>query len=155
MSSVYIRPRMLDDGSGAIGRGRTSPSGAQRTLPRTVSHDVIRTNTHALGTFFDTLIRKWRGGFYKQEAYIPSGQALVNWTTAGPRRPELHLKARNLRHEEQANTIEGLHTNPPVAVVNTTRVALARPGTVPGRQNRLTTSRYRGQSYSATTKRQG
>jgi len=153
--SVYIRPRMMDDGHGAKGRGLTSSGGPPRALPRTLSHDVTKSNTHALGTFFDTLIRKARGAYYRKEEYIPSGQTLVNWTAAGPRRPEMHLRARNVRHEEQNRTIEGLHTNPPVPVVATTRVALSRPGTRPARQERLTVSNYRGQSFSQTTRKQG
>ena len=153
--SVYIRPRMVDDGTGARGRGLTSSGGPPVSHPRAVSHDVIKTNTHALGTLFDTLIRKARGAYYRKPDYIQQGQVLVSWTAAGPLRPEMHMRARNLRHEEQAHTIEGLHTNPPVAVAGTNRLIVNRPGMRPARQNRNTVANFRGQSFSQTTRNQG
>lgn len=78
----------------------------------------------------------------------------VNWTACGPIRPSMRMLTTRLWQEQgrQTRALEGMHTNAPVGVVVSGRVLKDRPGKMQGgRQNNLSPTTYRGQSYSQTT----
>jgi hypothetical protein len=116
-------------------------------------------------TVFDCRIHREKTPWYPTERMVPPGNAWVNWTECGPRRPMLHMMARNWRQmvgtsntrglQDPGNWQKGLHSNPPIAVARTNpryikTVQMARP-----RQDRLRAGQYAGQSYSQTTRPQG
>lgn len=103
----------------------------------------------------DTLIQRLRIYMFRRAYYIPPalGAGDLSWTAAGPIRdlPTTRFN-RNLRPIVGGSHADrwGMHTNLPTGQ----QAGNALPGKkrmVPGRQNRLTVQRYRGQSYSATT----
>lgn len=70
-----------------------------------------------------------------------------NWTASGPQRPTIRLRTFTWRKGSQGNLNRGLHTN----ISHSPRTLPGREKMVPGRQNRLTIARFRGQSFSSTT----
>jgi hypothetical protein len=112
------------------------------------------------GTANDALIVRDRTPYFPLPRYSRPAQGWVDWTAAGPIRPELHMRCATWRPEPGASVSRfpvvdspttGLHTNPPNAVSVTVKRYVSTPQMTPGRQDRISNSRYVGQSYSETT----
>jgi hypothetical protein len=109
----------------------------------------------------DDGIRRDRFPFYEADRFIPPGEGLVNWTAAGPRRPELHMRQTSYRREAgSSNTRFPFVPESPTTGLHTQ----VKPGTGtierfyqtaqmrPGKQNVLVPGQYSGQTYSQTTR---
>lgn len=118
------------------------------------------------GATQDGQIRRDRTPWYPTKARSGVGTAEVDWTMAGPARPELHMRnvtvrimAGTSRTRALANPIDprqGLHSAGIVKPSgNLGRLSEGRPGMQHGRTDRLSSARYRGQSWSQTTLEQG
>lgn len=104
-------------------------------------------------SYNDTLIERDRTYLYRRPSYYYPGDGggNHNWTADGPAKdlPTTRFN-RNIRplvgggHRD----MWGQHTN----IVMVKNGLTGKPRMRPGQQNRLTVQRYRGQSYSATTK---
>lgn len=109
----------------------------------------------APGNTNDTLIQRFRRYVARRPYYIEPalGSAELSWTDAGPAPDIVSFRfVRNIRPIVGGSHSDmwGMHTNIPTGQ----KAGNALPGKkrmVPGRQNRLTVQRYRGQSYSSTT----
>jgi hypothetical protein len=103
----------------------------------------------------DNLIVRERGLTYRRAYYIQPalGPGNLSWVDAGPVRdiPNTRFN-RNVRpivggsHQDTW----GKHTDIPTGQKSGNQLK-GKKEMVPGRQNRLTVQKYRGQSYSATT----
>lgn len=102
-------------------------------------------NTNAI------LIRRARGGYYRESYYLSPANNWVNWTAAGPIRRIIKEWNFTYRPVVAAPRWQGLHTNIPIQP----RDQAGRARMQARRQNRLTVQRFRGQTYSQTTKLQG
>lgn len=118
------------------------------------------------GATQDTTIRRDRTPWYPNKARSGVGTVAVDWTMAGPARPELHMRnvtvrimAGNSRTRALANPQDprqGLHSAGIVKPSgNLGRIRAGGQQIRPGRTDRLSAARYRGQSYSQTTLQQG
>lgn len=118
------------------------------------------------GYLNDDQIRRDRTVWYPTDGRSGVGTGEVDWTAAGPPRPELHtrnvtvrLMAGNSQSRAFADPRDptvGLHTNPTIKPSgNLLRYQAGGPAMQPGRQDRLSPARYSGQSYSQTTLEQG
>jgi len=105
----------------------------------------IPQNTNAV------LIRRARGGYYRESYYLPAANNWLNWTAAGPIRRIIKEWNFTYRPVVAAPRWKGLHTNIPFQP----RDQAGRARMQARRQNRLTVQRFRGQTYSQTTKLQG
>jgi hypothetical protein len=145
-------------------------------IPRTLS--TIGTSAdRAPGDLQDDQIIRDRGPILRT-GYTVSGRdsGLVNWTAAGPIRAELGAVNSTWRNMVGNSTTRGLdkpfprggtqdqghglHTNPPRPQVAAPMAPQryqnrTNPVMQTGRQDRLSNSRFNGQSYSQTTKPQG
>lgn len=128
-----------------LSQGGPPYEGPVVTLRPGVSYDRAPGNTN------DTLIQYSRGPWFHQGYYIGPGQGVVDWTKSGPSRPSLHMWRRtwNPTAGWSGQTNEGMHTmipaqNPQLQQGKTPMQRYQRPF--------LTVQRYRGQSYSQTTK---
>lgn len=141
--------------------------------PRTLVNGMIDQVDRFPGAQNDILICRDRGPVWHRE-YVISGRdsGLVDWTAAGPVRPELHMMQATLRLM-QGNSASrnldpmpvglgtqdqghGLHTTPPssMAMGTSQRYAAGNPQMRRPRVNRLQPAQYAGQSYSETTQLQ-
>lgn len=127
-------------------------------LSRPTQNQASGENNFAPGNTNDTLIVRTRGILFRRASYIPPalGPGNLSWTDAGPIRdlPTTRFN-RNIRPIVGGSHADrwGMHTNLPTGQ----QAGNALPGKkrmTPGRQNRLTVQRYRGQSFSATTQLQ-
>jgi hypothetical protein len=98
-----------------------------------------------------TLNARARGGYYRESYYIAPANGWVNWTAAGPIRRIIREWNYNYRPVVASPRWQGLHTNIPIQP----RDQAGRARMQARRQNRLTVQRFRGQTYSQTTKLQG
>lgn len=98
-----------------------------------------------------TLIVRTRGAYLRESYYLPPAAGWVSWTAAGPARRIIKERNFTWRPIVAAPRYQGLHTNIPIQP----RDEAGRQRMQPRRQNRLTVQRYRGQTYSQTTKLQG
>lgn len=107
----------------------------------------------APGMLNDTLITRARNYLWRRAYAIPAAQAWHNPLDDGPTRdmPTTRFD-RNLRPIVGGSnqSYEGMHTYLPTGQQGQSQLA-GKKRMAPGRQNRLTIQRYRGQSYSATT----
>lgn len=158
---------------------RWDASGGQPAagVPRTLS--MIGTSfDRAPGDLQDDRIHRDRGPLLRT-GYTVSGRdsGLVDWTNAGPIRAELGAVNSTYRVMEGTSTTaaldrpfprggsqmqgHGLHTNPAPPQIATAPLATQRyqkrtnPVMRPVRQDRLSNTRFNGQSFSQTTKPQG
>lgn len=150
-------PRLKDSSGGAVALG----------VRRTIAPGMEDDQTRYCPTTFDDQIRRDKTPWFPIPHWTPAGQGWVNWTQAGPIRPTLHMRTVNQRTMAGtsrtrflANPLDpsvGLHTNPAVAVTRTVPryVTPGVPQIRHGRQDRLTSGQYSGQSYSQTTRMQG
>lgn len=105
----------------------------------------------------DSLIIRQRQYLWRRAYYILPGDTPGNhnWVADGPIRdmPTTRVN-RNLRPVVGSGLHSmadwGFHTNIPSGAKSGNALK-GKPRMVPGRQNRLTVQRYRGQSYSSTT----
>lgn len=149
-------PRRRDSLGGAVALGE------RRTLAPGMEDEATRYP----GTVFDSGIWRDKTPWYPVDNLPRVGDSWVNWTAAGPERPELHQ--RNVTVRTMAGTSNtrnlpnpldrrvGLHTDPKtpsLAVVE--RYANGNPRMQQPRQDRLLSGQYQGQSYSQTTRLQG
>lgn len=143
-------------------QGGPPPQLIRRTLAAGMDDEQARYNPEAN----DGQIRRDHTPWYPSEHLGPAATGWVDWTAAGPCRPELHM--RTVSYRVMAGTSNtrfpvnpldpriGLHTNPPTAVTRTIpRYVGPNPQMRRGRQDRLAMGQYTGQSYSQTTRPQG
>lgn len=97
---------------------------------------------------------RMRGAYWRTGNYIPARDPL-RWTEAGPIRPDMHMATYTYRrwsggsHSDR----EGLHTGTPVPLTAARGKGSGKPRTMARpRRSALTVQRYRGQTYSATTR---
>jgi hypothetical protein len=120
----------------------------------------------ATGTLNDGGIRRDRTAWYPTDRVSGVGTGTVNWTDAGPPRPELHVRnvtvrtmAGTSRTRALANPLDpsvGLHSPTRTrSSGNLERYQAGGAAMRPARANRLSPARYAGQSYSQTTVLQG
>lgn len=146
-------------------------AGGQDTISgnRTLTPGVETEQARYPGTVNDSAIMRDRRPWYPSDPYIPPPVTWVNWTEAGPIRPELHMRTVDWRtmvgNTESRFPLNpdsptgGRHTMIPSGPAsNITQRRYVDSGLsqmVPGRPNRLAHARYTGQSYSQTTVPQG
>lgn len=154
---------------GSPGRRGNAPGGAVLRRPgRSVGAQAAagQDETRYFGAVQDDQIRRDRTPWYPTKARSGVGTAEVDWTAAGPYRPELHMRnvtvrlmAGNSQSRAFANPLDptvGLHSSGIVKPAgNLGRLNSGRPGMKTGRTDRLSPARYSGQSYSQTTLEQG
>lgn len=118
------------------------------------------------GDVNDTQIRRDRTVWFPSDQRSGVGTATVDWTAAGPPRPELHV--RNVTYRLMAgNSQSRAFADPRDPNIGLHTITLTKPrGNIerykagssamrPGRTDRLSPARYTGQSYSQTTLEQG
>lgn len=119
------------------------------------------------GGFYDRTVYKQRGPWAKVGNYIPAADP-IRWTDSGPIRPEVHMHTSAWRRWSGGafQWEEGMHTSS--AAIRAASLAYGgaksprnkgprgKGATSRGiQQNKLTTARYRGQTYSQTTRTLG
>lgn len=138
--------------------------GYPRHVPRTLAIGLEDERPRYPGTVNDTLIMRDRGPFYMLPRYTPPANNWVNWTEAGPTRPELHMRNATLRtmvgntasrYPVTDSPSTGMHTMTPAGVSRTVQRYVTTPQMVAARQFRLSPGNYAGQTYSQTTQVQG
>lgn len=167
MTSPYLSARQRaapQANDTAHARLNVSSGGVPTARPKTIWPGIVDQNARTNGTAFDGQISRDRGPFYRHPRVIPAGDPWVNWTKAGPWRPELHMRNSTLRtmggnsasrYPVVDTPSTGRHTMVPNAVARTAPRYVETPQMVPGRQNRLAASQYRGQTFSQLTRPQG
>lgn len=136
--------------------------------PQTIPHEIADQHT-GYQQPNDQLIRRNNTPWEHIQYYVPAGLGVNNWTGAGPARPSWWMKndtisprsggkVRWLQNPAAPGT--GLHTyvvdNASGSIGSAARYTdPAVPQQQARRQNRLSPSRYHGQSYSQTTQVQG
>lgn len=109
----------------------------------------------APGNTNDTLITRVREYVWRRAYSLPvaTASANISWIDSGPTRdmPTTRFN-RNIRPIVGGSNqvYEGMHTYLPTGQKGDSQLA-GKKRMTPGRQNRLTVQRYRGQSYSSTT----
>lgn len=141
-----------------------SSGGVDTPDPMTLAPGIEDTDARYPGTAFDSRIMRDRGPYYQRAHYLPPASNWVNWTAAGPVRPELHVRQATLR-ELVGNSVSrfpvidspttGMHTMSTHGVARSVRRFQATPQMRPVRQQRLAAGQYSGQTYSQTTRVQG
>jgi hypothetical protein len=105
-----------------------------------------------------------RGPFFSAPRFIPPPNNWVDWTGAGPARPELHVRQATWRPEVGSSRgrfpvvdspTGGMHTMGPSAVARSYPRYVETPQMRGARINRLSPGGYSGQTYSQTTRIQG
>jgi hypothetical protein len=118
------------------------------------------------GAPFDGLILRDRMPWFRQSRYVPPPVTWVNWTAAGPVRPELHMRQTSYRRERGTSMSRfpvmpgsptgGMHTSMPgPGVTRSVARYVQTPQMRAARTDRLQASQYSGQTYSQTTLPQG
>lgn len=144
-------------------RGR-SAGGLEVATPATLAVGIEDERARYPATLNDGGIVRDRSPWYKDSRYMPPGDSWVSWTAAGPVQPSLHM--RNATWRDWAGNSSsrfpvvnspssGMHTMTPAGVARTVPRFVTTPQMVAARVNRLSQSRYSGQTYSATTVPQG
>jgi hypothetical protein len=146
--------------------GDVSSGGVDVANPRTLAPGLETEQTRYPGDAFDSQIMRDRGPFYMRPHYQPAAESWVNWTAAGPLRPELHMRNATLR-EMVGNSnsrypvvinapTTGMHTMiPGPGAQRTVQRYVTTPQMTAARINRLAPGQYAGQTYSQTTRLQG
>jgi len=141
-----------------------SGGGYDTTSPRTLAPGIDNQLHRYPGTVFDGQIMRDRGPFYMQPRYTPPADGWVNWTEAGPTRPELHMRNATLRtmvgnsnsrYPTISSPTGGMHTMITPGVARTVQRYVTAPQMTGARINRLAPGQYSGQTYSQTTRIQG
>lgn len=143
------------------------PRGAPPPAPP--PHGLADTQERYSPKVSDTLIMRDHTPWYPVQHYTPPGKAGINWAEAGPALPSLRQRnvtinpmVGNSNTRQLQNPLapgHGLHTEFPdnwhTAKTHTRYLLDDSAKIQPWRQNRLSPSRYTGQSYSQTTEVQG
>jgi len=119
-----------------------------------------------IGAVNDSGIRRDRTAWFPTDTRSGVGTGTVDWTAAGPPRPEIHLRnvtvrtmAGTSRTRALASPVDasiGLHSATVVTPRgNVERYRATGVAMRPARTDRLSPARYAGQSYSQTTQLQG
>lgn len=150
-------------------RRRNSTGGEPRQLfRRTLVAGMDGESTRFPGTVNDTTIRRQQMPWYPMANYTPAGDSWVNWTAAGPPRPELHMRdatyrlmegnsqTRNLLNPTPglAVTAPGYRSMPDGRIVQPTTTIRVGLHTDPKRAARITVERYTNKNPKMTTARQ-
>lgn len=149
----------------ARGHGQESGGGYDMTSPRTLAPGLDSELARYPGTVFDSEVLRDRGPFYEVPRYTPPADNWVNWTKAGPTRPELHMRCVTLR-DMVGNSASrfpyvagsptgGMHTMGTAGVARTVDRYVTTPQMVGARTDRLAPAVYASQTYSQTTRVQG
>lgn len=152
-----VPPRIRDS------RGGAAPSLIRRTLAPGMDNELARYS----GTANDTTIQRDKGPWLPVDNFRGAATGWVDWTAAGPPRPELHQRnvtmrimqgnSRSRALQNPLDPTQGLHSFPAPGAqgpyqrfINPDNPRMRKP-----RNDRLANSQYSGQSYSATTRTQG
>lgn len=169
MTSTYLnaRQRAVPPPSQGVRRGHSGGGEADGGEGRTLAPGLVTELARYPGTRFDGLIQRDKSPWYPREYRTPGGLSWVDWTAAGPVRPELNMRNVSYRlmqgnsnsraDQDPNNPRQGLHTNPMPGVARTVEryVDPRNPQMTAARVDRLSNARYDGQSYSQTTRTQG
>jgi hypothetical protein len=136
----------------------------RRTLANGIDNEDVRAGAY----LNDANMQHGNGPWYPADNLHGVGTGMVNWTACGPPREELHMRQMfRLRTmagtsatrflKSPADPTLGLHSTPPKPrqMGNIQRIQAGKPTIRRGRRDRLSPSRYTGQSYSQTTVAQG
>lgn len=141
-----------------------SGGGYDTATGRTLAPGIDNELTRYPGTVYDDDVTRDRHPYYQRATYMPPGNGWVNWTAAGPPRPELHMRNATLRTmvgntESRYPVVNspstGMHTEIPSGVSRTVPRFVTTPQMTAARQFRLRPGQYAGQTYSQTTQIQG
>ncbi len=150
-------------------RRRNSTGGeTPELLRRTLVAGMDGESTRYPGTVNDTKISRQQQPWFSSAAYTPPGLSWVNWTAAGPPRPELHMRdatyrlmqgnssTRNLMYPGpgEAVTAPGYRSMPDGRIVQPTTTIRSGLHTDPKRAARITVERYTNRNPRMTTARQ-
>lgn len=147
-------------------RRNHSAGGVDTVAPMTLARGQVTKESRFPGDEFDAEVQRARGPWYHRGAYMPPGLSQVNWTAAGPARPELHVRQATNRlwsgnSRSRFPVVDtpttGMHTQPPaMGPGSTLNGRYARtPQQTAARINRLSPGQYSGQTYSQITVLQG
>lgn len=151
------------------GRRNNAPGGTILQRPgRSTGGQLAATqdDPRYYGATQDDQIRRDRTPWYPTKARSGVGTGTVDWTMAGPARPELHMRnvtvrimAGTSRTRALANPQDprqGLHSaGIEMPRGNLGRISAGARTMKHGRTDRLSPARYRGQTWSQTTLEQG
>lgn len=144
--------------------GGETPEFIRRTLAAGMDSESARYP----GTVNDTGIRRQQMPWYANAFYTPAGNSWVNWTAAGPIRPELHMRdatyrlmegnsaTRNLQNPGPGErvTAPGYRSTQDGRIIQPTTTIRVGLHTDPKRSARITVERYTNRNPRMTTARQ-
>lgn len=133
---------------------------------RTLAPGMEDETTRYPGTTNDERITRDKTPWFPKDNPPRVGDSWVNWTAAGPCRPEMHQRNVTIRQmvgtsntRNMANPLDprvGLHTDPKSPALGVIqRYTNGNPQMARPRQDRLLSGQYQGQSYSQQTLLQG
>lgn len=151
-----------------IRRRNSTGDQPKQLIRRTLAAGMDSESTRYPGTVNDTTIRRQQMPWYPMDTYTPAGDSWVNWTAAGPCRPELHMRdatyrlmqgnsrTRQLLYPEEgpAVTAPGYRTTPDGRIIQPTTNIRVGLHTDPKRAARITVERYTNKNPRMTTARQ-
>lgn len=137
-------------------------------LRRTLAAGMDSESARYPGTINDAGIHRQQMPWYPNPTYQPAGDSWVNWTAAGPVRPELHMRDASYRLMEgnsrtrnlqmpgpgERVTAPGYRTTPDGKIIQPTTTVRAGLHTDPKRAARITVERYTNKNPKMTTARQ-
>lgn len=133
--------------------------------PRTLAPGLETELARYPGAVYDGRVIRDRWPYYQRPRMTEPGDSWVNWTEAGPRRPELHMRNQTWRNmvgnsESRYPFIAGAptggrHTMGPPGVARTVDRYVTVPQMTSARPFRLAPGQYANQTYSQTTLPQG
>jgi hypothetical protein len=137
-------------------------------MRRTLAAGMDSESARYPGTVNDTGIVRQQQPWYPMDTYTPAGESWVNWTAAGPCRPELHMRDASYRLMEGnsrtrqllsptpglAVTAPGYRSLPDGRIIQPTTTIRVGLHTDPKRAARITVDRYTNRNPKMTTARQ-
>lgn len=144
-----------------VGRRGPSTGGIDRFMPITAAPGIVDERARDNATSNDGRIVRDRIPYLDHDRFIPPAQGWVDWTGAGPARPELHMRQMTYRRESGSSRSRfptvadsptgGLHTMTPGTVQRTVPRFVQTPQMRSSPYDRLSPGQYSGQTYSQTT----
>lgn len=145
-------------------RGGAAPILVRRTLVDGMEGEAARYPA----TANDTRIVRQQQPWFPSDSYTAAGDSWVNWTAAGPTRPELHMRdytfrtmqgtsrTRNLQNPAGAmtKTAPGYRSMPDGRIVQPTTTVSVGLHTDPKRAAKITVERYTNRNPRMTNARQ-